>query len=68
VRVGCGECGSGFMLSARTVRGARMRGLEPVCWDCRHPPKPPETLRYWGWWLASYSLAELVELGRGLDR
>jgi hypothetical protein len=60
-------CGVSFDLSARNARAWRSRGEEPVCARCRHPAKPPdpaELERYKRWWLARYSIEELLELGR----
>lgn len=60
----CGECGSSFDLSARNVRAARQRGEEPLCAECRRPPKeqtPAEREKLKRWWLEKSGL-ELVEL------
>jgi hypothetical protein len=47
----------------------RARGEDPVCRRCRHPAKPVDQKaleRYRRWWLARFSLDELLELGRDL--
>jgi hypothetical protein len=65
----CGECGGLFELSARNARMHRARGEDPVCRRCRHPAKPVDQKaleRYRRWWLARFSLDELLELGRDL--
>jgi hypothetical protein len=53
-------------LSAPNTRAARARGEEPRCDDCRHPTKvdPAEVERMRRWWLARYSLEELMEIGQ----
>jgi hypothetical protein len=65
----CGECGGSFELHPRNVRAARARGEEPICRLCRRTAKPPDEAtieRMRRWWLARYSLDELLELGRDI--
>ena len=65
-RVVCRECGLRFAMSARNALTWRTRGENPVCERCRFPPFEPseaERARMRRWWLARYSLDELLELG-----
>jgi hypothetical protein len=61
----CDSCGTGFTLSARTVRVWRSRGQDPLCRRCQHPPKPVDletAARLRQWWLDRYPLEELREM------
>jgi hypothetical protein len=67
VLVVCGECGARFQLSARNARERRRRRQSPICAECRNPSKPVDEAtmeRMRRWWLARYSIEELLELGR----
>jgi hypothetical protein len=68
--VRCGECGGQYTMSARNARAHRAHGTAFVCARCRHPAQPPDPAaveRMKRWWLARYSLDELLELGELLD-
>jgi hypothetical protein len=58
-----------FELSARNARANRAAGREPVCRECRNPPKPPDPAtmeKMRRWWLedSGLSLEEVQELAR----
>ena len=63
--VTCGDCGDSFELSARNEYGWRKRGLQPVCVDCRRPPKPVTEVDR-SYWTARFTMDEITAMGCGI--
>jgi hypothetical protein len=55
-------CDATFSLSVRREYEYRSQGREPICTECRRPPrKPPDTADYL-YWISRLFYDEIVEL------
>jgi len=66
VDVRCGLCGERFALSPRREYEYRRQGREPICVQCRRPPRPAPDDRDRAYWLERFSLEEIQELAEAI--
>lgn len=62
VLVACSSCGCVYGISPRTARGMKQAIRLPICHLCRvgRPIEVTDEMR--DWWLARYSLADVVRI------
>jgi hypothetical protein len=66
-QVVCAKCREPFRLSARNLRGHKVRGTQPTCEGCRRPGKPRTVTQIQReFWLARFAHDEIREMALAL--